>query len=260
MQRVLLTGAAGSIGTFLRRELAGVYPELILADIRPLGDLAAGERFLPLDIADADAFTAACEGVDGIIHLAGQSGEAPWDDIRTKNIDGVYNLFEAARVQGVKRVCFATSNHAVGFYRRDERINVDRKVLPDTRYGVSKAFGEALGAMYAMKHGIGVFMMRIGNVAERPVDKRRLSIWLSPRDMAQLCRIGLEHPDIRYEIVYGVSDNDRTFYDNANAYRLGYKPQDCSEDHAAEVLAAEPAHHPDDPTEIYQGGTFVTAR
>ena len=157
-------------------------------------------------------------------------------------------------------ICFATSNHVVGYYRRDARVNTDMKVMPDSRYGVSKAFGEAIGAMYAMKHGLGVFMMRIGNVADRPVDKRRLSIWISPRDMAQLCRIGLEHPEIRYEIVYGVSDNDRTFYDNSSAYRLGYKPQDRGEDYAPEVLAAEPPTDPDDPAEIFQGGMFITAR
>lgn len=257
MQRVLLTGAAGSIGTFLRRELAGVYPELILADVRPIENLGPGESFRQLDITDLAACEAACEGVDGILHFAGQSGESDWEDIRAKNIDGVYNIFEAARRQRVKRLCFATSNHAVGFYPREQRIGIDHKVLPDSRYGVSKAFGEALGAMYAMKYGLGVFMMRIGNVGEKPIDKRRLSIWISPRDMAQLCRISLEHPDIGYEIVYGVSDNDRTFYDNANAYRLGYKPQDCSEDYAEEVLAAEPEPAPDDPAEIFQGGTFV---
>jgi uronate dehydrogenase len=260
MKRVLLTGAAGSIGTFLRRELAGAYPALILAAVRPIADLAPGETFLPLDITDAEAFTRACEGVDGILHFAGQAGEDTWEDIRAKNIDGVYNLFEAARIQGVKRVCFATSNHAVGYYRRGARINTEMKVLPDSRYGISKAFGEAIGAMYAMKHGAGVFMMRIGNVSETPVDRRRLSIWISPRDMAQLCRIGLEHPEIKYEIVFGVSDNDRTFYDNSNAYRLGYKPQDCSEDYAADVLAADPLRNPDDPAEIFQGGAFITAR
>jgi uronate dehydrogenase len=260
MKRVLLTGAAGSIGTFLRRELAGVYPELILADVREITDLGPGETFLPLDITDADAFTAACKGVDGILHFAGQAGENTWEDIRAKNIDGAYNLFEAARLQGVKRVCFATSNHAVGYYLRDQRIGTDQKVLPDSRYGVSKAIGEAIGAMYAKKHGLGVFMMRIGNVSETPADRRRLSIWLSPRDMAQLCRIGLEHPEIEYEIVYGVSDNDRTFYDNSNAYRLGYKPKDCSEDYAAQVLAAEPPASDSDPGEIYQGGTFVNER
>lgn len=257
MQRVLLTGAAGSIGTFLRRELVGTYPELVLADIRPVEDLQPGETFLPLDITDPAACIAACEGVDGILHFAGQAGENTWEDIRAKNIEGAINMFEAARLQGVKRLCFATSNHAVGYYPRDQRIGVDQKVMPDSRYGVSKAFGEAIGAMYAMKYGLGVFMMRIGNVAERPADKRRLSIWISPRDMAQLCRIGLEHPEIVYEIVYGVSDNDRTFYDNSNAYRLGYKPQDCSEDYAEVVLATDPAHDSTDPGEIYQGGTFV---
>ncbi len=257
MQRVLLTGAAGSIGTFLRRELAGVYPELVLADVREITDLGPGESFLPLDITDAGTFHAACDGVDGILHFAGQAGENTWDDIRAKNIDGAINLFEAARHQRVKRVCFATSNHAVGFYPRDRRIGTDLKVLPDSRYGVSKVFGEAIGAMYAKKYGLGVLMMRIGNVSETPADRRRLSIWLSPRDMAQICRIGLEHEEIGYEIVYGVSDNDRTFYDNSNAYRLGYKPQDCSEDYAEEVLAAEPEHAPDDRGEIFQGGTFV---
>lgn len=255
-----MTGAAGSIGTFLRKELAGVYPELLLSDIRPIEDLGPGEKFQHLDIADLAAFEAACSGVDGILHFAGQTDEATWDKIRANNIDGVYNLFEAAKRQGVKRVCFATSNHAVGYYRRDVRVNIDMKVMPDSRYGVSKAFGEAIGAMYAMKHGLGVFMMRIGNVAEKPVDKRRLSIWISPRDMAQLCRIGLESPDICYEIVYGVSDNDRTFYDNSNAYRLGYKPLDCAEDYAEEVLAAEPSADADDPAEIYQGGMFISAQ
>lgn len=257
MQRVLLTGAAGSIGTFLRRELAGVYPELVLADIRPIDGVGPGESFHHLDITDLSACEAACEGVDGILHFAGQAGESAWEDIRAKNIDGAYNIFEAARRQRVQRLCFATSNHAVGFYRREQRIGIDHKVMPDSRYGVSKAFGEALGAMYAMKYGLGVFMMRIGNVSETPVDRRRLSIWISPRDIAQLCRIGLEHPEIGYEIVYGVSDNDRTFYDNSNAYRLGYKPKDCSEDYAEEVLAAEPEHAPDDPGEIFQGGAFV---
>lgn len=198
--------------------------------------------------------------MDGILHFAGQADENSWEKIRANNIDGVYNLFEAAKRQKVKRICFATSNHAVGYYRRGVQVNTDMTVMPDSRYGVSKAFGEAIGAMYAMKHGLEVFMMRIGNVADKPVDKRRLSIWISPRDMAQLCRIGLEHPNIRYEIVYGVSENDRTFYDNSNANRLGYKPKDHSEDYAAEVLAAETAADPNDPAEIYQGGVFITTR
>ncbi len=110
---------------------------------------------------------------------------------------------------------------------------------PDSRYGVSKAFGEALASLYSDKHGIGVLCTRIGNFGPKPIDKRRLAIWISPRDYTQLVRIGLEHPDIRYEIVYGVSNNRRSWYDNSNAERLGYRPQDDSEPYAEAVLAAE---------------------
>ena len=183
-------------------------------------------------------------GVDGIIHLGGISGENEWPVILEGNIIGLYNVFEAARRAGVKRIVFATSNHAVGFYPRAEKI--DHRVVPrpDSRYGVSKAFGEALASLYSDKHGIGVLCTRIGNFGEKPIDKRRLSIWISPRDYTQLVRIGLEHPDIRYEIVYGVSNNRRSWYDNSNAERLGYRPQDDSEPYAEAVLAAEPASRP----------------
>ena len=259
MQRVLITGAAGDIGGRLRRTLQGIYPVLRLSDRVPLGDAGPREEIERGDVADLSACERMCAGVDGIVHLGGMSVENEWEVILESNIVGTYNLFEAARRQGVRRVIFATSNHAVGFYHRDQTIGVDVTVRPDSRYGVSKAFGEALGALYADKYGLEVFCIRIGNVADRPADKRRLSIWLSPRDLTQLVRIGLEHPEIRYEIVYGVSDNARSWYDNRNAARLGYRPQDRSEDYAAEVLAKEPPHAPDDITEIYQGGTFVRA-
>ena len=130
-------------------------------------------------------------------------------------------------------------------------------IKPDSRYGVSKVFGEALGSLYADKYGMQFLMIRIGNVNPEPIDKRRLSIWISPRDIAQLVTIGIEHPDIRFEIVYGISDNARAWFDNANATRLGYKPRDQSEPYAGEILAKE---KPGDPRiERYQGGTFVLA-
>jgi uronate dehydrogenase len=150
----------------------------------------------------------------------------------------------------------ATSNHAVGFYLRAQTIDHRVTVRPDSRYGVSKAFSEALASLYSDKHGIGFLCVRIGNYGTRPIDSRRLSIWVSPRDLTQLVRIGLEHPDVRYEIVYGVSGNQRSWYDNSNAYRLGYKPEDDSEPQAAQVLSAE-AGQPKNPiAEKYQGGTF----
>ena len=255
MKTVLLTGAAGDVGSHLRRELAGRY-RLRLSDIKPVANLGANEEFMPADISVMEQVTPLMRGVDAIVHLGGFSVEGPWEAIHQANIVGCYNVFEAARAQGVKRILFATSNHAVGFYRRDETIDHRVYPRPDSRYGVSKVFGEALGSLYADKYGMEVFNMRIGNVNPRPIDKRRLSIWISPRDLAQLVAIGIEHPDIKFEVVYGVSGNRRSWYDNSNAARLGYKPLDDSEGQAAEVLKNEkPGADPR--TEKYQGGTFV---
>ena len=256
MKRVLLTGAAGGIGTFLRKLLPPVYPELVLSDIVEPKALLPTERFIKADIAKPAEIEKACAGVEGIIHLGGRSGEAPWEAILEANIVGCYNLFEAARKAGVKRVVFATSNHAVGFYPRTTTIGTDVIPRPDSRYGVSKLFGEGLGAMYAYKHGIGVTSLRIGNVGEKPIDARRLAIWIRPDDLVQLIRIGLERPGLVYEVMYGVSDNQRSWYDNSHARALGYQPQGRSEDHAAQVLAAEPASGKHPAAEFYQGGTF----
>ena len=253
MKTILMTGAGGGVGTYLRRELAGRY-SLRLSDFRRLKP-GAGETFVQGDIAKMSDMLRATKGVDAIVHLGGYSVEGPWEGILSANIIGCYNVFEAARRNGVKRILFATSNHAVGFYRRDQVIDHRVYIKPDGRYGVSKVLGEALGSLYADKYGMEVFLMRIGNVNDTPIDKRRLSIWISPRDMAQLVTIGIEHPDIRFEIVYGVSNNRRSWYDNSNAARLGYKPLDDSETYAAEVLARE---KPGDPrAEMYQGGAFV---
>ena len=180
------------------------------------------------------------------------------DLILNANIIGCYNVFEAARRNGVKRILFPTSNHAVGFYRRDQTIDHRVYPKPDSRYGVSKVFGEALASLYADKYGMEMFCMRIGNVNPVPIDKRRLSILFKPRDLAQLVTIGIEHPDIRFEIVYGVSKNKRSWYDNSNAYRLGYKPQDDSEKWAAEILAREKPGG-DVVAESHQGGAFCTS-
>ena len=251
---VLVTGAAGGVGAHLRRELAHRY-DLRLTDVRPLPARAKGERFAKANLARLPDALRVTKGADAIIHLGGYSVEGPWADILDANIVGCYNLFEAARRNGVRRVLFATSNHAVGFYGRAERIDHLVPVRPDSRYGVSKVFGEALGRLYADKYGLEIFCMRLGNVHPFPADKRRLSLWLSPRDLAQLCAIGLDHSDVRFEIVYGVSGNTRSWYDNSNAARLGYRPQDDSEAQAAEVLAREP---PGDPRfEAIQGGPFA---
>jgi len=258
MARILLTGAAGGIGTRLRKLLKPVYPDLRLSDITKPADLRPDETFVAADLARIDEVEKIVDGVDGIIHLGGISGEAPWEGILQSNIIGCYNLFEAARRKGVKRVVFASSNHAVGFYPRYHRIGTDVTTRPDSRYGVSKAFGEATGALYADKHGIKVTCIRIGNFGERPLDHRRLSIWLKPEDLVQLCRIGLEHPSIHFEILYGASDNERSWWDNHRAYDLGYRPTGKAEDFREHAFAEQAKLKADPVGDFYQGGTFCS--
>ncbi len=257
MQRILITGAAGDVGSRLTALLKDTY-RLRLSDIKAPAVVPAGVDFVPADLADKAAVERAVTGVDGIVHLGGFSVEGPWETILNSNIIGCYNLFEAARLARVRRVVFASSNHAVGFYPRRRRIGIDVPVRPDSRYGVSKAFGEAIGALYAYKHGLRVTCLRIGNVADAPVDRRRLAIWIRPEDLAQLVRIGLEHPDIRYEIFYGVSDNEQAWWDNTAAHRYGYRPEFRAEDFRDAALAAQ-AKLPSDPvSEWYQGGMFCS--
>ena len=258
MQSILVTGAAGGIGTRLRTLLNGVYPRVRWSDIRTPADLAPGEDFVQADLADYAAVEKLTRGIDGIVHLGGYSIEGPWETILSANIIGCRNVFEAAYRNNVKRVVFASSNHAVGFYPRSKKIGVDLTVRPDSRYGVSKAFGEALGALYADKHGLRVTCLRIGNFGDAPVDKRRLSIWLKPEDLVQLIRIGLEHPDIKFEIFYGASDNEAAWWDNSNARKFGYKPSGKAEDFRAQAMEAQKALQADPVGELYQGGPFCS--
>ncbi len=255
--RILLTGAAGGIGSRLRRLLPPLY-DLVLTDRERPGDLLPSETFIAADLADAAAIERAAAGVDGIIHLGGQSVEASWETILHSNIVGAFNLFEAARKQGVRRVVFASTNHVVGFYPRAQTIGPQALPLPNSRYGVSKAFGEALGALYAYKYGLSVFCIRIGNVSERPADERRLAIWLKPEDLVSLIQIGLERDGLVYEVVYGMSDNARAWWDNRRALELGYKPEGQSEAFAGEALAAQALIPPDEIGGLFQGGPFCS--
>ena len=257
-RRIVFTGAAGGIGTMTRPLLGALYPGLVLSDQVKPGELAASETFLAADLAKPHEVAAVLEGAHSVIHFGGFSVEGPWDTILQANIVGCYNLFEAARQAGVKRVVFASSNHAVGFYPRRRKIGTDLTVRPDSRYGVSKAFGEALGALYSDKHGLAVTCLRIGNVGPRPLDVRRLSIWVSPADLVQLIRIGLEHPDIRFEILYGASENAAAWWDNSRARQLGYRPTGRGEDHRGHAEAEQARIGPDPVGDLFQGGAFCS--
>ena len=258
-RRIVFTGASGGIGTMIRPLLAQAYPGLVLSDRVKPANLLPDETFVAADLTKPDEVAAAVKGAHSVIHLGGHSVEGTWDQILNANIIGCYNVFEAARQAGVKRVIFASSNHAVGFYPRKRKIGTDLTVRPDSRYGVSKAFGEALGSLYSDKHGMAVTCLRIGNVGPIPLDLRRLAIWISPRDITQLIRIGLDHPDIRFEIFYGASENASGWWDNSRAHALGYKPQDKSEDHRAHAEAEQARIGPDPVGDLFQGGTFTSA-
>jgi uronate dehydrogenase len=259
MKTILLTGAAGGVAGMIRPILRADY-RLRLSDAKPIPNPVTGEEVVLANLTDMAALKKAVAGVDGIIHLGGYSRETDWDGIHAANIIGVHNVFEAARLAGVKRLVFASSNHAMGYYPRSQTIPVDITVRPDSRYGLSKAFGEAVGSLYAYKYDMEVMSIRIGNVAVKPVnDLRQIAIWISPRDLCQLIRIGLERPGIRHEIVYGASDNKRTWWDNSAAYRLGYKPQDKSEDYATALEEAGKNGFIGKPkADLNQGGAFCT--
>jgi len=239
MKRILITGAAGKIGNALRQGLRGSYSIIRLADIASLGSTAADEELATTDIRDMAALEKAMVGIDCVVHLAGVPEEAAWDQVLPLNIEGCYNVFEAARRCGVKRVIFASSNHAVGFHRRERFIDNTVDPRPDSRYGVSKVFGEALGRLYADKYGLSVACLRIGTfrTPDRPVDARQLLTWISHRDMVQLVRRCIDHPNYHFVTVYGVSNNLRSRWDNTNVKFLGYRPEDDSEIFAAEILA-----------------------
>jgi uronate dehydrogenase len=257
MKTISITGAAGGVATFLRKELAGRYC-LRLSDIATPGNCSSHEEVIKADLGDIGAVRQAVAGCNGIIHLGGYAIESDWETILNANIIGAHNIYEAARIEGVRRIVFASSNHAMGFYDRAQTIDHTDAFRPDSRYGLSKGFGKTLGRLYCDKYAAEVMNIRIGNVAHEPVDERRHAIWISPRDLAQLVTIGLEHPDINFEVVYGMSDNKRAWWDNSNAVRLGYRPKDQSEDYAGKVLS-QPSPNSDSPlADARQGGSFVS--
>lgn len=255
-ETILLTGAAGDVGGRLRPYLRRRYRHVVLSDRTEITDLAENESFRRADLDDVAAVAAAIEGVDGIVHLGGQPVEAPWEVVNASNIQGMMTIMQAAHAAGVQRFIFASSNHAIGMYPRHRRIGAGDPPRPDSRYGLSKAFGENLCAMYADKHGMRCLSIRIGNVADRPADRRRLAIWLHEEDLFQLVHIGLEHPGLHNAVVFGASDNERSYWDNSVAFDLGYRPKHRAEKYRDAALEDQKKLPPDPLGDRLQGGGF----
>ncbi len=248
-RRVLITGAAGAIGSCLREGLRALVDELVLTDVRAL-EPTGGERFVQADLIDRQAIQSVVRGVDAVIHLGGIPTEASFDDLLGPNLIGTFNVFDAARLNQVARVVFASSNHATGFYPVGQRLTGDEPARPDTLYGVTKAYGEALGRLYVDKFGLEAVCIRIGGFLERPRQVRDLSTWLSPGDTVRLFAACLSAPQVGFRVVYGASANTRLRWDLSPAYELGYEPQDDAERYADDVGGEPHERH---------GGSF-TAR
>jgi len=233
----LITGAAGTIGGVLR---AGLARPLRLTDAREPADLRADEAFVAADLADRAAIDRAVAGVDAVVHLGAIATEAAFDDLAGPNLHGAFNVFDACRRHGVRRVVFASSNHATGMYPAGAPLDETVAPRPDTLYGVTKAYGEALGRLYADKFGLEVVCLRIGTFAPRPPDRRALSTWLSHGDGVRLVEAALSAADVGgFAIVYGVSANARSWWPRSDAARrIGYEPRDDAEAFAAELADA----------------------
>ena len=255
--RLLLTGAAGGLGRELRTRLKPHCEVLRVSDLADLGPAGAGEEVVQAPLEDRAAVLSLLDGVSAVVHLGGVSVETPFDPILQANIVGTYNLYEAARKHGVRRVVFASSNHVTGFYRQDEVISAADPLRPDGLYGVSKAFGENLARFYFDRYGIETVALRIGSSFPAPKDRRMLATWMSFDDLERLVVASLTAPLVGFSIIYGASDNRTKWWDNTSAGHIGYVPQDSSEPFRAEVEARQQSIDFNDPAALYQGGPFV---
>ena len=258
MAHLLITGAAGRIGRCLRAGLKEPGVKLRLADIASLGQAEEGEEVLVTDLAEIDNTLRAADGVDAIVHLASLVGaELAWKDVLRNNIETTYNIFEAARQKGVKRVVFASSIHFHGFLRRNVQATATTPYRPDSLYGVAKVFGEATGRLYADKYGLEVVCLRIASFRPRPTSKRELGTWLGPKDAVRLVRTSLNAPGIHFEILYGVSKNSVGLYEHGRSAELGYCPEEDSDAYAAEIVSMPPATPEPDLEAAFHGAHFI---
>lgn len=256
MKKIALSGAGGQLGSVVRTALVGRgIPLRSAAGSKPLVPLVEGEDVMHGDLRDPAVVDRLLKGVDVLIHFAGTSVERPLPEIIDNNLRALVEVYEGARRQGVRRVVFASSNHAIGMYPVTEHLSLDCALRPDGFYGLNKVWGEALARMYWDKHGIESVCVRIGSCLERPTEQRHLSTWFGHRDLLHFLDRCVEAEDIGFITVWGVSANTRSWWDNSGAERLGYQSTQDAEAYAEEILARP---NPLDALgQRYQGGSFV---
>lgn len=253
--RVALTGAAGTVGGVLRPGLRDAGYQLRSHDLRPLAAAGSSEERVEGDLRDAAVVDRVLAGIDVAVHLAGTSVERPLDEIIENNLRALAAVYEGARRHGVRRVVFASSNHAFGMHAAGELLGVEAPFRPDGLYGLSKAWGESMARLYWDKHGIEGVCLRIGSALPAPTERRHLSTWLGLDDLLALVRCAIEAEAVGHLAVWGVSNNARSWWDNAGAARLGYRPVQDAEAYAAAIEAADlPV---DAVAARFQGGSFA---
>lgn len=235
-QKILLTGANGRLGHILRPNILKHYSALKSTDLHQPDRLLEGETFAKCDLSNFVEVQGVVTEVNAIVHFGGISNEAPFEDILDANIRGTHHLLEAARQNGVRRVVMASSNHVVGFYPVEEKLDRAAPFRPDTFYGVSKAFTETLGRLYADKYGLEVACLRIGSCVAKPTSAKHLATWLSHADLTRLVFACLDAPKLKYEMLYGISDNDAAWWTNAGS-SISYTPMDRASDYADRVAS-----------------------
>jgi uronate dehydrogenase len=254
---LLLTGAAGNLGGFLRPHLAGRLEGLRSSDIRRFGPALPGEVIALGDLADDAAVDRLVEGAGAIVHFGAIGMEDSFDRILQANIIGLYNLLEAARRHDVKRVVFASSIHVIGLHPTSLVADADTPPFPDSYYGVSKAFGENLARLYVAKAGLEIACLRIGVAMPAPKTPRNLWTWLSIPDLCGLVDSCLAASDLHFAVIYGVSDNRRRWWDNARS-AIDFSPRDDAEVHAAGIMPSGEIPAVDKPGLALHGGPFAT--
>jgi uronate dehydrogenase len=252
--QILITGAAGNLGRVLRKGLAPLASRLRLTDRGEMAPPDAHEETVVCELGDFDAVMKAVEGCDAIVHFGAAPLERPWEEILDSSIKGGYNIYEAARRHGIKRIIYASSIHAVGYERRESGADTDTPHNPDTLYGVSKCFVEDLAKMYFNKFGIESACLRINSCYPKPADRRHMATWLSFDDLVHLVERCLLAERIAHTVVYGISDNQEAFFSNHKVAHLGYRPKDSAEKYRDEIEAAVPPGDPQDPAVEYVGG------
>ncbi|WP_025056165.1 NAD-dependent epimerase/dehydratase family protein [Sulfitobacter noctilucicola] len=258
MKKLVLTGAAGRLGSYLREPLSKMCDELVSTDIADdIGNLYDGERYVKADLAKFDEIEPLVEGADMVVHFGAIVDEVPFEEMLGPNFIGSYNIWEAGHRHGVRRVVYASSIHAVGMYPKTEFIGTDVPHRPDTFYGLAKCFTEDLGRMYWEKRQMESVHLRILSAAQ-VTNPRALGSWLSYDDLVRLVRVAIDTPVVGFTIAYGVSANDRAPVDNALASFLGYRPQDNAEQFAEQILAEAPQADPTDIGTMCHGGPFAS--